>query len=180
MTSLHQKNGGFTLIELLVVLAIIGIIFSAVSLTGQGFGGGQTPAQEAKRLMALIGLVHEEAILDGKPLGFAINDHRYYFFQLQPDGFSVINKDEQLAPKTFPETVTIEFLQALSPLASSLKAQSAPAKTTTKTVKPMALFYATGEVTPFEIQLTSDDDDEPAQLITMEATGKLTLTTLEK
>ena len=179
MTRPHQKNSGFTLIELLVVLVIIGVIFSAVSLSSQGLGGNQTPAQEAKRLAALIGLVHEEAILEGKPLGFAISDHRYYFFQLQPDGFSVIDQDEQLTPKTFPETISIQFLQELSPLASSLKARSPSQESSAKIVKPMALFYATGEVTPFEIQLTSQDDDEPAQLITLETTGKLTLTAVE-
>ena len=91
----QQHNGrlaqGFTLIELLVVMTIIAIAASAVSL----LSSSNTPAKqldtEAKRLLAQLSLVSDEAIFDGREVGveFFRDGYRFFIWE-QPDPLDAV------------------------------------------------------------------------------------------
>lgn len=82
---------GFTLIELLVVMTIIAIAASAVSL----LSSSNTPAKqldtEAKRLLAQLSLVSDEAIFDGREVGveFFRDGYRFFIWE-QPDPLDAV------------------------------------------------------------------------------------------
>lgn len=72
-----RRARGFTLIELLVVMVIIGTLVSLAVLSTGTPGGSRELRDEAERLAALIGVLADEAVLDGREYGLLLEDASY-------------------------------------------------------------------------------------------------------
>ena len=75
MTAARRWSAGFTLMEVMVVLVLIGIItsFAVLSVGGRT---GQRLAEEGQRLIALVELHQQEAILSGELRAIRFNQDR--------------------------------------------------------------------------------------------------------
>ena len=73
---------GFTLIELLVVLVIIGTMVSMAVLSIGSSSGSRELRNEAERLAALIGVLADEAVLDGQEYGLRVTPESYQVLSL--------------------------------------------------------------------------------------------------
>ena len=74
-----QTAKGFTLIELLLVLALMGLLFSTVSLPDLSKTPYDRVEHEAKKVSTLIDMLSEYAVLNNAITGFVIRDNEYGF-----------------------------------------------------------------------------------------------------
>ncbi len=145
-------QAGFTLLELLVVVAIIGLLVGAVTLSWGTLGNDREIEQETNRLRGMIGLLHEEALMQSRDYGLMFTETGYRFFvfdhgQLEwvlPPG------DRLLEPHTLPPQVS---------LALSLDGRDVPLEPDfdsqdIENAEPQIMVLSSGEVTPFTIELT--------------------------
>ncbi len=159
-------RSGFTLLELLVALFIIGIIISMAVLSVGGGGAREILKEESRRLKALIELAAREAILNQREYGLRLTPGSYRFQMLDEEhGWRTPPDDTLLKARRLPETirftVLIEGLEAnIEPLASD---------------PPQLLFFSSGEITPFEMELHNRQEDRFRLVGTL--TGELTLST---
>jgi general secretion pathway protein H len=152
---------GFTLIELLVVLVIIGTLVSlAVLSTGNGKGGREL-RNEAERLVALIGVLADEAVLDGQEYGLLVNAEGYRV--LSYDNASGTWADaptykEHRTPASLRLVLELdgEALILPAPEAAEDPPGLVPAKLSDEKkepVVPQLLILSSGELSPFRLRL---------------------------
>lgn len=81
--SARTAQRGFTLLEMLVVLILIGIIMSLAVLSFSGTGARDRLEEEAQRMIQLIALAREEAILQVQDLAVEVEPTGYRFARLR-------------------------------------------------------------------------------------------------
>ena len=74
---------GFTLLEMMVVLILIGIVMGMAMLSFGGTGPQDRLEEEARRLMQLVGLAREEAILQVEDIALEVERTGYRFSRLR-------------------------------------------------------------------------------------------------
>ncbi|OQW94154.1 MAG: type II secretion system protein GspH [Beggiatoa sp. IS2] len=156
----NQKNG-FTLLELLVVLVIIGIILSFATLSISSGGPSAVLERETQRLISLLTLASQEAILQGTEFGLSFTEHGYQFFTLQDQRWQVLKQDDLLRPRVFATDLR---------LALEVEGETVVLDAIDKDT-PQLLVLSGGELTPFTLTLTSVDS--VSYRLTGEVTGAL-------
>ncbi len=146
-----RTSNGFTLIELLVVMFIIGITLNFAVLALRNVDPVAQVESEAKRLKARLELASQEAILQSKELGLLTGEKGYRFLALKKDKW-VSAGDEFLKDRTLGEgmrlAVTVE---------GNAPKEEEEEEGNEKTLAPQVWILYTGEMTPFEITLRSED-----------------------
>ena len=75
---------GFTLIEVLVVVALIGIISSVIILSIDLLRNDEDLRQESQRIISLLKIAQDEAVIQSKDLGINLELHGYHFVEYEP------------------------------------------------------------------------------------------------
>jgi len=137
---------GFTLIEILVVVVILAVLAGALTLSVGGVGGERQLAREAEQLRALLGYACEQAELGGRGIGVSLDTHGYQF--------SVSNRAEW-EPAQTTELRPRAWLGGAPPILTRDGrrveiADKAPEK-------PQLVCFASGELTPFRMDLALTD-----------------------
>jgi general secretion pathway protein H len=145
MTSSANQRG-FTLIEVMVVVIIIGVLINFVTIS---FGRNSPQDQlktEAQRLSSLIGLASEEALLRSVLIGVDIGEQAYGFMHLE-EGNWVPMDDNLFRKRELPEGM-------LFTIASTQQIGEDEEEDL-----PEIILLNSGEMTPFELKLSSDRID---------------------
>ena len=103
------NSQGFTLIEMMLVAFLMGL---AAMIVVPSFGGNEKGKleQEAKRFVALLELLSEEAIMSGKDYGLLIDKHSYQFFQLDDnDQWQTLEEDDIYKEVDLSELAKLEL-----------------------------------------------------------------------
>ena len=158
-----RATRGFTLMEILVVLVILGVLTAVVSLAIAGAGGERALTREAERAQALITYACERAELSGLDIGLSFARGGYRFSRLDHDVWAPYRGDE-LRPRSWPANLSAVLTRDGQGVA--LAAQFPD--------KPQLLCYASGELTPFRIELALPDLDRRYRLDGM-ADGQVAL-----
>jgi general secretion pathway protein H len=135
---------GFTLIEVMVVVIIIGVLINFVTIS---FGRNSPEDQlktEAQRLSSLIGLASEEALLRSVLIGVDISEEAYSFLSLDEEGTWVPMDDNLFRMRQLPEGM-------LFSIASTQQVGEDEEENV-----PEIILLNSGEITPFELKLSSD------------------------
>jgi general secretion pathway protein H len=137
---------GFTLIEILVVVVILAVLAAAVSIAMSGAGGERQLEREAERLQALLGYACEHAEIGGLAVGLSFVSDGYRFSQRNGDGWTTIAKGE-LRDRQWPGNLRAELSRDGKRIDITPEAPETP---------PVVCF-ASGELTPFRLELALPD-----------------------
>lgn len=135
----HNHAHGFTLIELLVVLIIISIMTSVAVLTFGHFGRGRQEKIIAQEFAQTISAAEQQAILTPEILRLCITQHGYRFYAL----YHAINGQNK------------KWMRLHDDALSQLNAFYSIFNVTIKSHSNNIVFYPSGAVTPFQLQLKS-------------------------
>lgn len=166
---LFSQHKGFTLIELLVVIVLLGIVTSFAVLSMGAGSAERKMEEEAKRLHALIKLVHEESIIQAKEIAMEINKQEYSFLEY---------KDKKWIPlsgKIFHARSITEELEFK--VNTDIKSKIFASE---KQKLLRLYFLSSGEQTPFELKINVRDQSDPYYHLVGQFNGKLKLEYVDK
>jgi len=148
----RQLQAGFTLLEVMVVVLIIGIIISFATLS-IGPSASQQQELETKRIVALVQLAAEEAILNASDIVLQLTARGYRFALLDAAGqIRPFDKaDTTYRPRELPEELHLQAM--INGEEVSLTQTFADTEQL-----PSVFILSSGELTPFEIDVVNDDD----------------------
>ena len=161
---LLNKSKGFTLIELLVVVVLLGIVTSLAVLSIGTGGAERKMEEEAKRLHALIKLVHEESIIQAKEIAMEINKQKYSFLEYEDKKWIPLN-GKIFHSRSIPEELELKVNTEIN---SKIFASE-------KQEKLRLYFLSSGEQTPFEIKINEKNKLDPYYYLVGKFNGKLKL-----
>ena len=161
--ALPRASRGFTLIEVLVVILIIGIIINFVTLSLGGRSPTDSLKTEARRFTSLIELAAEEALLQSELIGIVVEEDNYPFLVREGESWAA-SEETVFRRRNLPEGIHFELITE----------QKAAREAKGDTPTPDIVLLSSGELTPFEIKVTTDLTDDFFR-ITGSETGALAL-----
>ncbi len=132
-----------------MVVFIIGVILGFATLSLGGRNLEDKAAEEARRLLAIFELARDESGLTGLQIGWLQTERGYQFVALGEEGWVAYADRGPLRARPLPE-----------PLSLRLKVEDLPVRQDDpKALSPQILFFTSGELTPFELQLRAPQLD---------------------
>jgi general secretion pathway protein H len=148
-----DPHNGFTLLELLVVLIIVGVIVGGAMIS-IGDPGIDKIREENQRLMALIQLSQEEAILQSRDSGIGFWQDGYAFFQptnaVDENGNAIWEQleDDILRQRALPGGMRLQLtLEGIEVVMNAVAVD-----------RPQVPILSSGEIPPFQVMLTYEKD----------------------
>ena len=145
----HHRNG-FTLIEVLVVVMIVSIV-ATMALLSMNFGESRKDQEEARRLVALVKLASQQAIISGSELALEVAKDGYRFLKYHDQQWTTI-EDRELRPREMPGNIELETY-IYGGMAS--EDSNSDNKNSDETL-PRIYILSSGELTPFKIVVSGD------------------------
>jgi general secretion pathway protein H len=147
----------------MVVVLIIGILLNFAVLSLRGRSPMDQLKEESRRLMSLIEIASEEALLRSSFIGVDISETGYGFLRLEADTWQPM-EDNLFRSRELPEELRITLT------ASQPQGDDEDENEHT----PEIILLNSGEITPFELKISSIHSDDYLRLSGVE-TGELTL-----
>ncbi len=170
-----MRNKGFTLVEILVVVVIMAVVISLAVLSIGVTGRDNQLDQESRRLQALIDLLHERAVLEGRDFGVRVQPNGYEFvvYDNFRDAWQRFDEENQYRHRDLPKGISFQLqldnqTVVLKAVDKALTGGPSPA--------PQLAIAASGEGTPFRLILLRDATQARAA-VTGDALGKTALET---
>lgn len=145
---------GFTLIEILVVVLIISIVSAIAVMSLRDTRGDTQIKEEARRIATLMKLASDEAAMQGRDLGVRFRPESYEFLLYERDlqDWVTLDYDKLLRERQVPEgivlTLKLEDVDVELPLVEDDEREP-----------PQVLILSSGETTPFELEIESDNSN---------------------
>jgi general secretion pathway protein H len=148
----HRQCTGFTLLEVMVVLVLIGIIFSFAMLSLGGDDVARLMERETRRLVILLDMAGEEAVIRGEDLAVHFTDTGYAFMVLRQNNWTDLTDDPLLKPRVLPAGIELDLEIDEEP---PLVGESRPDAESEDKPIPQVYILSSGEMTPFTMTLQS-------------------------
>ncbi|WP_227545848.1 type II secretion system minor pseudopilin GspH [Marinobacter fonticola] len=153
--TIMRRSRGFTLIEIMVVMVVVGLL-AVIAVVNMGGGAQQRELENAAREMFLLmQTASEQAVLNNQEMGLVVDDESYRFVAYngleqiwEPQG------ERLFAKRQVPEwmALTYQTEDDLPTLPGGGEDDDAP--------QPDLVFFSSGEMTPFEMQMTAGDNND--------------------
>lgn len=177
-----RRQSGFTLLEVLLVAMLMGLVATAVTLSMGGARGDRELDKQARRLMATLQLAQEYAVMDGRLVGIRIEDNGWQFMQRQAKDrkWLALTGDKQLGPVQLAENMTLALeLEGFGWQPDS--DEKTEQKRDEKERTPQLLIFPGGELSPFVLTFTQQDEDARyTRIVKGDEFGRLTLLTADE
>ncbi len=171
-----MRNKGFTLVEILVVVVIMAIMISLAVLSIGVTGRDSELDQESRRIVGLMGLLHDRALLEGRDFGLLVGPHSYEFLAYDGlrDQWRPLRGEGEFRRRQLPKGMS--FALNLDARDVVLKAADPNLATDAETAAaaPQVAIAASGDGTPFRLTLLRDSTQAKA-VIEGDAMGRTTL-----
>lgn len=76
---MRQRERGFTLIEIMVVMVIVGVMVGMITLVASGNRDKRELENEARRLIAVLQMAADEAVMQNVEIGLELTEDGYSF-----------------------------------------------------------------------------------------------------
>lgn len=155
------RERGFTLIELLVTLVIVSIILSIAVVSLNLVSDDREIRTEVRRLMSLLEVAQDDAVLQGRDFGieFLLGGYRFVEYDAYSGQWRDILGADVLRTREIPNEMEISLyledkrvLLDKNALDLGEEEQSNPA-TEFKNYAPHVLIFSSGDMTPFELSI---------------------------
>lgn len=130
----------------MAVLVIIGIILSFMTLSAGGDKRAEQMEREAQRLVALLQLASEEAVMRSEQLAMRVGDSDYAFMIRHNNQWLPLDDDRPLRPRELPAGIELKL---------ELEENPPPGLTAEDTDQPQIFLLSSGEMTPFALTLSA-------------------------
>ncbi len=139
------KPRGFTLIELLIVLVLIAVI-TGMAMLSMGIADPRDQQKlESERLLKLLELATQEAIVRSEMIGVEFSKQGYRFVSLNQQKWQVEESDIIFKPREIKPILTLALTKNTSridlPLLSNFN------------LKPQIIISPAGDIEPFELSV---------------------------
>lgn len=172
---------GFTLIEILVAIVIIGIVMSVAVMSLSLAGDDREIRREARRMMSLIQLAQDDAMMQGREFGLEVMTGSYRFVEYDPataqwaeplfdDSLRYWSLPEEIEISLFLEDQRVQLDEDPDPIDYETEAG-----TQREEYAPHLLIFSSGDATPFELHLGSPRRDDLRVAIRGDLLGNLEL-----
>jgi len=174
-----RRQRAFTLIELLVVVVIIAILTTIGVLSIGVLGGDRERSGEVERFEDVAQTAIQEATLEGRDFGIRIQQSSYevYVYSPRRNRWEVVPSDRLYAVHALPAGIAFALtlegrevkLDEQPPTASEMVDSTTELSTSTTDrthvdLKPQVIFYASGDVSPYHLELRRDGETLPYTL----------------
>ncbi len=158
---------GFTLLEILVVIVLLGIILTVAMISIGNTQSGKLE-EDMRRLLQIMRLAHEEAIINQQTLAIKFAAHGYALQRYDKKGkiWVSVTEPDFFRARKLDEDYKIKLVQ--DGLSVSL----------TNKDSGKVLMYSSGEMTPFELNVSLPDSDV-AYHLSGDLMGKLRIKNLQ-
>jgi general secretion pathway protein H len=161
----RANQGGFTLIEILVVVVIVAVVASIAVLSLGILGDDRELRTEVRRLISLVEVAQDEAMLQGREFGLEVMTGSYRFVEY--DAFTgqwtELFGDDVLRLRQLPEGMEFELyldgqriVLDADPASTEDPAEESR-RDLTEDYAPHVFVYSSGDMTPFELRLLRPD-----------------------
>lgn len=141
-----SRESGFTLIEIMVVVIVIAVVSVSVATT-MGRSSDRSARLEAKRFMAIVNEVRDEAVIVGESFLLTMDEGSQSYQFARTRGASEGQAyDKLFKPRTIRDDVKLEW-EVLEVFEEDAQAA------------PKVLISSLGEITPFEVRLGGDKNE---------------------
>lgn len=170
---------GFTLIEILVAVFIVGIVMSIAVLSLNLAGDDREAQREARRLVSLLQVAQDDALLQAREFGLELMIGGYRFVEFDPltSQWADVPYDDSLKVWTLPEDYEIElYLEDQRVLLDAEPAQISyddSPRRVREQYAPHLLIFSSGDATPFEIHIVLTIDPATNEEIRVGLQGDL-------
>jgi general secretion pathway protein H len=137
---------GFTLLEVLAVMVIVGIVLTFMTLAVDTDSRAREMEREAQRLLALLQLASEEAVLRSEQLALRVGETDYEFMILENNEWLPLNDDRPLRARELPAGIELEL---------ELEDNPPPGLTAEDEEQPQVFLLSSGEMTPFVLTFSA-------------------------
>lgn len=145
------RTQGFTLLEVMVVVLIIGVMLGVSALKLGSDSHAKLLKQEATRMVALLDLASQEAIMRNEQLAVRFSDDGYEFMLLEDGRWSLLEDDRPLRPREFPDDIELRL---------ELEDNPPPSLVSEESDLPQVFLLSSGEITPFVVTLYSPGTEQ--------------------
>ncbi len=159
---------GFTLLELMLVLALMGFLFSTITLPDIAQDPYDKVEQEAKKISTLIDMLSEYSVLNNQITGFVVQDGQYGFLffdgekwqEIAEAPFARVELEQNLLVELKLDGLEWQEQNMLSSVQwieeeelEQLSEQAEP----DQFVFPQVFILPSGELSPFELDVSYSD-----------------------
>lgn len=155
---------GFTLIELMVVLIVVGLLVSLVGLNMGGGGERRQLEENTRELYLKMQAASDEAVMGNREIGLLLEEEgRYRFINYSyEDERWEPRQNRRLAPGSMPEWMNLDL--RTEGAEEALPAGDGSSQDEEE-LTPSIVFFSSGEVTPFDLELRFEDRDDSAHYL---------------
>ena len=188
---MRKQQAGFTLIEIMLVIALIGLMISVVSYTAIGTNNRDKVDEQAKRFQVVFDMASDFAVLNQVQLGIRVDEEEntYTYVVLDDEDNWIEMADQKLfATHELPEFMTLQLKLDDLPweqeeqlfdrgvfdeeLSVSNAGVDIGNEEDIPPPPPQLFLLSSGDITPFELAITYEDDFGSEEPITFTLRAK--------